>query len=101
MIAVTRLKRCAKCQQAKEPVEFHKHGPSRDGLHPRCKECRSEDKRQGRRYKTAKRTCLRCRKRKSPKDFHVHSKREDGLTQLCKACLRECLTQGKEVENAA
>ncbi len=38
-------KRCSKCRQVKLLTKFHRHAASKDGLRPRCKECRQEDTR--------------------------------------------------------
>lgn len=35
------LKRCTKCQQSKPLTHFSKHGETRDGRDPHCKECSS------------------------------------------------------------
>jgi len=34
-------KQCSKCKQYKSTTEFCKHSPSKDGLHPICRSCRS------------------------------------------------------------
>jgi hypothetical protein len=40
------MKQCTKCKKWKSKSEFHKHKQARDGLKPRCKECRNEARRQ-------------------------------------------------------
>lgn len=36
------MKKCNKCQQTKESIEFHKHKRSKDGLNAFCKLCKKE-----------------------------------------------------------
>jgi hypothetical protein len=40
------MKRCTRCRIPKQPSEFHKNKPSKDGLHPYCKQCRLAHKKQ-------------------------------------------------------
>lgn len=36
------MKQCTKCLRVKEPSQFNKRSASSDGLHPQCKQCRSD-----------------------------------------------------------
>jgi len=40
------IKRCSKCKIQKDVSEFGRHKARKDGLHPQCKVCKSENNRQ-------------------------------------------------------
>jgi len=50
-------KRCAKCKEEKDEMDFFRNSDAKDGRSAWCKECHSK-----RRYGTPSRVCPRCNK---------------------------------------
>ena len=63
------MKECTVCKKKLEYSKFHKHPRSKDGWHPRCKQCRKETE-----YKTCP-VCNVCK---------IHPS-----TKTCRACYRD------------
>lgn len=56
------MKTCGKCKQDKELSEFHKDNTRKDKLHPYCKECLNQMRRDNREFKKVKQDnlCIDC-----------------------------------------
>lgn len=87
------FKQCSKCNEWKPIQDFHKRAASKDGLAPKCKECRV--KRYAPRPKSTvidgMRNCTKCNRwlPATTKYFVKQSKHSTGLSSHCKECFKK------------
>ena len=92
------MKVCTKCKTEKPKSEFYKHSTTRDGLTPRCKQCKSaadKERRLTNKLKNARdadltgtKICAKCKEEKTQRDFYKDFMTRDGLQYWCKSCMR-------------
>lgn len=89
-------KRCGKCKETKDTVEFSKHKRPKDGLHSMCKSCDKERHRKQLAYLTANppptpvtKRCSTCKETKVAAEFSKDKGKRDGLQSCCVSCKRE------------
>ena len=94
-------KKCSKCGEVKDAVEFYASKNKKAGLHSWCKKCIkiSSAKLHAKHIKEYKgptlsvKTCGRCRQLLPAKEFSVDRLNKTGLRTWCKKCVREyCVT---------
>ncbi len=99
------MKRCSKCGNLKDEIEFPKDRTRKDGLHQRCKACKNAYSRQH--YQTTQNTqdsevsmkkCSGCGQVKPRSEFSKDRTKKDGLYHLCKVCRSAYRRQTKEVK---
>ena len=86
-------KRCSKCKETKDTVEFSKAKKRKDGLYPYCKSCDKELYVKRRDYRIenppptpATKQCTLCKETKVAVEFSKAKKTNDGLQPNCKSC---------------
>lgn len=84
-------KRCTKCKETKDTVEFCKDNSKKDGLFNWCRSCWSANRRKRiPRYASTPtpttQQCSKCKETKVAGEFNKDSFRIGGLASLCKVC---------------
>jgi hypothetical protein len=89
-------KRCTKCKETKDTVEFSKQKARKDGLHYWCKSCAKENHVAIRAHRIANppptpvtKRCSRCKETKDAAEFSKEKCKRDGLQSECKVCSHE------------
>lgn len=89
------MKKCSRCQETKENIEFGKRTSSKDGLDSRCLKCirecskQSSDKNRTKnnsRVTVSSKLCPTCRVEKTADCFGTNPGSKDGLRNECKYC---------------
>lgn len=85
-------KACSRCKETLPASEFTKNSDSATGLHPHCKACDSEIRKNQPRYPRSKsvteKCCTGCNLVLDASEFPSRSKNSDGLYSWCRACCR-------------
>ena len=108
-------KLCSLCKEWIDESHFHRDRRSRDGLDPRCKECKSKYVRKryerigkpGRktlRYEdrhrvvkgVKKKLCTKCRRWKKESGFYKDNSTRDGLMGRCKKCSYKATSKSRK-----
>lgn len=91
-------KQCNKCNEEKPITEFHKNGPS--GYHPKCKSCRSADRKKlNYPRKEEDKECPGCEIVLSASEFDSDKQACDGLQTYCKTCKKKQQLKGMSTYN--
>ena len=90
------MKTCTACGVSKDESEFNRDKQRRDGLHPSCKHCKSQDSKKRRAASPRKAHVVTCSEKRCPKcgvtdpasEFGVDSNNSGGLRARCIVCAR-------------
>jgi hypothetical protein len=100
-------KRCSKCKETKDTVEFSTDKSKKDGLQWQCKSCDKENHRKIAAHFAANppptpvtKQCAACKETKDAAEFNKCKATKDSLRHTCRACDRECtrLNQHKHIK---
>ena len=86
-------KRCNKCKETKDTVEFNKGSGRKDGLHSWCRSCDKENHAAFRAHRIANpppipstKRCSTCKETKDAAEFYKKKASKDGLQSVCRGC---------------
>ena len=81
------MKRCNRCNQEKNIIEFSRDKANKDGRRTICKVCTKKIKPI---FYNIKKVCKVCKKTLDISQFYRHSCLKDGYMNRCKLCEKEC-----------
>lgn len=90
------IKRCSKCKEVKDEIDFNKNANGVMGLQAVCRSCTSEytqlykekRKKEGVKKYVDSKVCARCHMEKPRSQYGKRTVSPDGLAVYCKSCTR-------------